>query len=69
MRKIRTHCEHILFPPDWPHTQDGKITEKRIGELEWEYAVASRNIYDTLKDIDEGDENYDPKTTGTTEDI
>ena len=37
---------------------DCEITE-RIGELEWEYAVASRNINDTLRDIDEGDDSDD----------
>ena len=69
-RRIRAHYEHILFPPDWPHAQDGEITEKRIGELEWEYAVASKNIYDTLRDIDEGDDSDDgdnTEVTGTNE--
>ena len=59
---------HILFPPEWPHTQDGKITEERTGE----YAVASRNIYDTLRDIDEGDDSGNDdntEATGTIEDI
>ena len=71
-RKIREHHTHILFPPEWPHTQDGQITEKRTGELEWEYAVASRNIFDTLIDIDESNDSGDddnPDTTGTIEDI
>ena len=69
-RKIRAHYKLILFPSDWPHTQDGEITEKRIGELEWEYAVASKNICDTLRDIDEGDDSDDgdnTEVTGTTE--
>ena len=71
-RKIRVHYKHILFPPEWPHIQDGEITEKRIGELEWEYAIASRNIYDTQRDIDEGDDSgndANTEVTGTTEDI
>ena len=69
-RNIRVHYKHILFPPDWPHMQD--ITEKRIGKLEWEYAVVSRNVYDTLRDIDESDDSDDgdnTKATGTIEDI
>ena len=71
-RKIRKHYTHILFPPEWPHTLNGEITGKRTGELEWEYAVASRNIYDTVIDIDESDDSGDndnPDTTGTIEDI
>ena len=43
-KKIREHYAHILFPPEWPHTQDGQITDKRTEELEWEYAVASRTF-------------------------
>ena len=39
--KIREHYTHILFPPQWPHTQDGQITEKGTGKLEWAYAVTS----------------------------
>ena len=68
-RKIREHHTHILFPPEWLHTQDGQITEKRTGELEW--AVASRNIYDTLIDLDESDDSGDddnPDATGTIKD-
>ena len=47
-----------------------KITEKRAGELEWEYAAASRNIYDTLIDIDSDDSGDDdnPDVTDTIED-
>ena len=34
----------------------GQITEKRTGQLAWEYAVASRNIYDTLIYLAESDD-------------
>ena len=70
-RKAREHYTHILFPPEWPHTQDGQITEKGTGELEWAYAVASRNIYDTLIDIDKSDDSGNddnPDATATMED-
>ena len=70
-RKIREYHTHILFPPEWPHTQDEQITAKKTGELVWAYAEASRNIYDTLIDTDESDDSGDddnPDTTGTMED-
>ena len=65
-RRIREHFTHMLFPPEWPHTQDGQITEKRTGE----YAVASRNIYDTLTGLAKSDDSDEdnPDTTVTMED-
>ena len=70
-RRLREHYTHILFPPEWSHTQDGHITEKKTGQLEWDYAVAFNHIYDTLTDEayrdDSADDHLD--TTSTTEDI
>ena len=64
-------CHSHTFPPDWPHKQDGHITEKRTGQHEWDYAVASRSIYDTLRDRADSDDSNDDhlNTISTAEDI
>ena len=50
----------------------GRTNNREVNcELEWAYAVASRNIYDTLIDIDESDDSGNddnPDATGTMED-
>ena len=63
-----THT-NISFPPEWSHTQDRHITEKRTGQLEWEYAITSENIYDALTHRAGSDDIEDehPDTTSTTE--
>ena len=51
------------------NTHTGQKTEKRTGQHEWEYALAPRNIYDTLTVSAESDDSNDDNsdTKGTTE--
>jgi hypothetical protein len=44
---------HIPFSPVWPHPPSdelGTLNYKDIGRAEWDYAVASKNLYDVLDD-------------------
>jgi hypothetical protein len=51
--KLQRMYPHITFPPVWPHPPSdelGTLNYKDIGRAEWDYAVASKNLYDVLDD-------------------
>ena len=53
-RRIRKEHPHLTFPPIWPHptrTAETALNYHECNMREWDYAIASKNIYDEL-DID-----------------
>ena len=58
---IRETYQQVVYPPTWPTVPDPKLPDQRRMDIaEWEYAIASRNIYDTLEnDSDSEDRTMD----------
>jgi hypothetical protein len=56
-RQIKIQYPDITFPPHWPQAiQSGHRNQKISNQLEHDYSLAARNIYDVLDTLDQQDE-------------
>jgi hypothetical protein len=65
LEKLQAAYPHIPFPPVWPHPPSeelGTLNYKDIERAEWDYAVASKNLYDVLDDVKVPSGQVNPRT-------
>jgi hypothetical protein len=56
-RQIKIQYPDITFPPHWPQAiPSGHRNQKISNQLESDYSLAARNIYDVLDTLDQQDE-------------
>jgi hypothetical protein len=66
--KLQAAYPHIPFPPVWPHppsNESGTLNYKEIGKAEWDYAVASKNLYDVLDDDEAPSGQVNPRVVAS----
>jgi hypothetical protein len=62
-KQIKIQYPDITFPPHWPQAiPSGHRNQKISNQLESNYSLAARNIYDVLDNLDQQDE--DDRSTG-----
>jgi hypothetical protein len=58
-RRMRSHYTDTVFPPHWPQeVPRGYHDQRATSQLESDYSLAARNIYDVLRQEEEGDDMY-----------
>jgi hypothetical protein len=62
-RPIKIPYPDITFPPHWPQTiPSGHRNQKISNQLEHDYSIAARNIYDVLDTLDQQEEEVDQES-------
>jgi hypothetical protein len=63
--KLQAAYPRIPFPPVWPYPPSdelGTLNYKDIGRAEWDYAVASKHLYDVLDNEEVPSGQVNPRT-------